>query len=200
MTDPSEAVHSDDVCSRTTRRGNRCRNFRVRWWACTGDDPASCEGHLTDDERDRFRAGRQALFGGRDDLEPACWSWPPPTEADIDAAKRAFPGLTLSEGDWRSLMMSEWHQGRCAICGIAGQHLVEDHDHVTGLERGHLCRSCNVKEGMNRGGVFARYRQKNPASICGVREVYYDPFTKEFAEPAPQVDRWKDNPMRGIGL
>lgn len=189
-------------CTRTTKRGTDCQSSRVHWWGCEGEDPASCEGHLASEERERFQIGRRAYLdcARGDDLVPACWSWPPPTEADLDAVKREFPSLTLDEDYWRSLVMATWHQGRCAICGSFGEHLVQDHDHKTGLDRGLLCRSCNVREGMNPGGVFARYRERNPASICGVWTAYYDPFEKEFAEPAPTFDMWRDNPMKGIGL
>ena len=60
-------------------------------------------------------------------------------------------------------------------------------------------------EGMNRladsGRVWREYRQRNPASICGVRERYWNPFTREFAEPEQSShDPWRDNPMTKVGL
>jgi hypothetical protein len=79
--------------------------------------------------------------------------------------------------------------------------LVEDHDHKTAMVRGRLCRSCNVLEGMGHGGVFAKYRERNPAVICGVQERYWNEYTKAYAEPvqpSPPYDPWKNNPMRGV--
>lgn len=98
------------------------------------------------------------------------------------------------------MLMAKWQAGRCAICGHVAV-LVNDHDHQTSLVRGLLCRSCNTLEGMGHQGVFAKYRAFSPAIICGVRERYWNPFTKEYAEPAPPPgDPWRDNPMKGIGL
>jgi hypothetical protein len=187
-------------CTRMTKRGTACRNNRVHWWECEGVDPESCDGHLTPAERTLFHAGRRAYLerARGDNLLPACWSWPPPTAADLDAVKREYPNLDLHDEDWRALMMEMWHQGRCAICGIVGQDLVNDHDHQTGLERGLLCRSCNVHEGMNHGGVYVRYRQRNPASICGARTAYHDPFEGEFAKPVARTDMWEDHPLKGV--
>lgn len=37
----------------------------------------------------------------------------------------------------------EWQQGKCVICGEV-KPLCRDHDHNTGLDRGFLCRSCNI--------------------------------------------------------
>ena len=96
--------------------------------------------------------------------------------------------------------MHAWQDGRCAICG-ASVDLVQDHDHTTGLIRGDLCGRCNTLEGLRYGGVFAKYRKRNPATIWGVRERYWNPFTKEYAQPAPAAgDPWRHNPMKGIGL
>lgn len=39
-------------------------------------------------------------------------------------------------------------KGPCDICGREGQHV--DHDHLTGMHRGLLCRTCNVGLGYFR--------------------------------------------------
>jgi hypothetical protein len=85
-------------------------------------------------------------------------------------------------GDWW-----EWHPFMCAICG-SKHRLVIDHDHATGLIRGRLCHSCNIREGFSHGDDrFGLYRQRNPASMWGFREVYWDPFRGE-AKPEPALD------------
>lgn len=66
-----------------------------------------------------------------------------------------------------------WQAGRCAGCGIEGEPLVRDHDHATGLERGLLCRSCNLLEGVNPSPRWVRWRSGwNPATLLGIEEVY----------------------------
>lgn len=175
-------------CTRSTAAGRPCRSGRVLWSASAPPDPESCLSHLTAIERaehekilERRRAESEEFWApkaaalGRD---PACWSWPAPAGAGL----------------------ADWQEGRCAICG---QHdvLVIDHDHATGLIRGLLCRSCNTCEGLRVGGVWDKYRGRNPASICGTREPYWHPFEKRYATAAPPaVDQWKNNAMRGIGL
>ena len=177
-------------------------------------DPMSCLGHLNESERaaheaDRLR--REAISLpyelARFQLlasDPACWSWPVPTQADLEGLRGSYSGearrLFDADDAWGYLLMVAWHAGRCAICG-AKDVLVTDHDHKTGFVRGLLCRSDNTLEGVGYDGVFRKYREFSPAVICGVRERYWNPFTREFAEPAPPPhDPWKDNPMKNIGL
>jgi len=126
--------------------------------------------------------------GGR---TPACWKWKPPTDADMDRLRRKWrreaPALAAraDETEWRRLLMIDWQKDRCGICGYRWDRQVIDHDHETGLIRGYLCRSCNTLEG-NRGYVdneFTRYRERNPASICGYHDYYYDPFARRYARP-----------------
>lgn len=193
---------NDDRCTRTTKTGTLCQSYRVHWWECEGPAAPACLHHLTDEERERFTTGRTAWLnqGNTDDLEPACWSWLAPTDDDLAAAKADLPDRAFTEEEYRAHMMTMWHRKRCAICGSPGEHLIEDHDHVTGLVRGRLCRGCNIREGMNRGGIWSKYRERNPASICGVRLRYVGPFWDDDFEPAPPHDPWKDNPMRGVGL
>ncbi|MFB7592417.1 endonuclease domain-containing protein [Streptomyces sp. NPDC056169] len=104
-------------------------------------------------------------------------------------------------------LLSWWQAGRCAVCGVTGLHLAEDHDHVSGLVRGYLCRSCNTREGMTGGSdnPFGRYRVKHPTSILGLELRYWDPFTKGYAPDLrgePERDLWcpEGNALIGIGL
>lgn len=119
---------------------------------------------------------------------PACWTWPPP-HADLIARV----GL---EAD----LLRHWQDGRCAACGILSDRLVEDHDHRTGFIRGYLCRSCNTREGKGGGALLALYRERNPATILGVEEVYINIYGRtpalrrdwtdeEFQEVSDLIDR-----------
>jgi hypothetical protein len=148
--------------------------------------------------------------------EPACWSWPVPSAvpelagdplADCTPQLRALLGTAGAEIVAATSLNSafyQWHDGRCALCGRRAR-LVTDHDHQTGLVRGMLCTGCNTAEGMNRlatVGPYAAYRERDPASILGVRIVYIDPFTGRSAEPVTEAsaDRWTDNAVKGTGM
>ncbi|MFG2532811.1 endonuclease domain-containing protein [Streptomyces sp. NPDC048516] len=139
--------------------------------------------HLTQEERTDYRA-RQAesaaawepyrqRYAALVTGPPICWSWP------VDR-----PGAASEEQAEDRLRA--WQDGRCAICGGV-ERLVTDHDHDTGLVRGLLCRTCNTNEGMNGlpGTVYDRYRERHPTKMLGVQLRYWDPFRKEFAQPAP---------------
>lgn len=162
-------------CHRKTKRGRVCQQKRI----AAG---SACHLHLTDSERAAYErdraewAARWNCHFARPD-EPACWSWEMPGNPE-DARQRL-----LAEGDLSAetidLLIKEWnggfdefHQSRCAICGRRDDRLVDDHDHRTGFRRGWLCRSCNVIEGKDRGGVFEMYRQCPPAAILGVQLPY----------------------------
>jgi hypothetical protein len=90
-----------------------------------------------------------------------------------------------------------WHGGRCAICGFAVSRLLLDHDHATARDRGLLCHSCNTSEGLGYGGIFERYRQRNPFSMWGVKSTHVDARTLEYAKPMPPT-RADPNLMKGI--
>jgi hypothetical protein len=136
------------------------------------------------------------------DYSPACWEWEPLTDADRRRTQERWEPLI---GKYAAgMVMLDWQAGRCAVCGRwADDRLVEDHDHQTGLVRGYLCRSCNTREGMNPTDeyrVWREYRQRNPATMCGTVERYWNSWGGQFAEPAPDIDRWQKNPMTGAGL
>lgn len=126
--------------------------------------------------------------------EPACWSWPDPGLPDRDAERAKMlainaaalaPGgdpddryddvdgiLDLLIGNPYRYRWYAFHDDRCAICGSTPRRLSNDHDHATGLVRGLLCRSCNLREGHGWDGVFELYRQRPPAVILGYRGYY----------------------------
>jgi hypothetical protein len=124
------------------------------------------------------------------DLNPACWSWAIPNEipgrvsegddADLlPAIRELLPAIRnlLASCPKELRRQRAFHDGRCAISGRRDT-LVEDHDHTTGFFRGWLCRSCNTLEGVSSHRVFAKYRQRNPATILGATWEYIDPITK----------------------
>ena len=105
-----------------------------------------------------------AIYNGRE--EPACWSWVVP------AMLPAFPGE-----DAAGHYLREWHEWQCAICGCLYPEY-EDHDHGTGLVRGYLCRSCNTREGRSDAALYRNFRERNPASMLGIRVEYWNPYTR----------------------
>ncbi|REF00313.1 recombination endonuclease VII [Thermomonospora umbrina] len=196
MNGSPETGRAAHLCTRTTLQGNPCAGYRVHWYPRHLPDPKACTGHLTRTERqafedDKLRRGEAALplqlaRGLFLNGHPACWSWPP-------------LGYELDE-EWGTTPLWGWQAGRCAICGRKTV-LVTDHDHRTGLIRGGLCSRCNTAEGLSNAPVFVRYRDRNPASVLGIRQRYWDPIEKAYAQPAPPPgDPWKNNPMKGIGL
>jgi hypothetical protein len=52
---------------------------------------------------------------------------------------KAKYGITLEQ--WATMVSLAGN--RCEICGVLDDRLCVDHDHVTGLVRGALCRQCN---------------------------------------------------------
>lgn len=156
---------------------------------------------------------------------PVCWGWPVavPTEEDArrkfieDAERRGCtPGQAGALWDMEraadalvggaDAVLARWQDGRCAICGRI-RDLVCDHDHATGLVRGWLCTSCNTTEGTNHepDTIFARYRERHPAAILGLKIRYLDPVTGEYAQPqlpreVDWADKWTDAASEDIGL
>lgn len=164
------------------RAGERCDRATLAGSACAGARVPvlhyvfpSCRSHMTELEvltRDAMlamdQAGEVARLGA---VEPACWSWP-------------LPDYLVQPDDLDAV--ADWQDDRCAVCGSRRRPQVEDHDHDTGWVRGYLCRSCNALEGTDgRPGVFTRYRQRNPATMLGVRVRYVSPLTGP-AMPRPQ--------------
>lgn len=146
------------------------------WLDVVWESPA-CKSHLTPEEHAARQEVEDRLSGIQAGAEPACWSWPlPPAPEDLIRTFLELPGLDVELvrpyvfGDF--FTFGAFHDGRCAICGVARVHLVDDHDHSTGMTRGYLCRGCNVGEGVSVLPVFDKYRARNPASILGVRLPY----------------------------
>lgn len=201
-------------CTRPLRTtGGPCRAFKMPWPRGTGiAAPPSCRRHLTDAERAALdkheaemkawadeivhggpgaeeaaaamvRSGFFAAAVGRPERrDPACWAWPAPESLTFRDEEQAIEFL----GWWNYL---------CAICEHRTK-LVCDHDHRTGLVRGYLCVSCNAREGhAGNDGVFAKYRQRNPASILGIRARYYSPITGYAVPELVAAGELEDSPV-----
>lgn len=96
---------------------------------------------------------------------PACSTW-------------RTPPLPVESAD----EFHRWHRGRCAMCGQTPTELVEDHDHASGLVRGLLCRSCNLREasGWYLPIIRAYHAWANPAALLHHVRGYVSPW----GEPA----------------
>ena len=120
---------------------------------------------------------------------PACWSWPVPprgTYEEVVAAEMAkgFSRnvvemyLSASSDPVGLSVFVSFHAERCAICGQQPLRLIDDHCHDTGLIRGYLCQSCNVREGVSwrddpeHDVIFQRYRERPPAVRVAFRMFY----------------------------
>jgi hypothetical protein len=131
--------------------------------------------HITNDELDVRRRGRPAFRDLLGSPEPACWTWTVPA---------MLPVFRTEDGARDYLL--HWQEYCCAVCGRRYPD-VTDHDHKTGLIRGELCRSCNTSEAFATSARFRNYRERNPASILGIRILYWDPFRGE-ARPVPELN------------
>lgn len=100
-------------------------------------------------------------------VKPACWGW------SLYSYNRIRTYDRYGESRDRRLL-TDWHKGRCAVCGDTTKQLVCDHSHDTGLVRGWLCNSCNTREGKSgtKFSAINAYREQNPASILGIELLY----------------------------
>jgi hypothetical protein len=207
----------DSLCGRPTKKGSVCR-ARLHY-VRAGDAFQAADGCWTHmdpgyrqlaEQREREKkAAWQAWLTGI----PACWSWPVPPDLDTwsppqgedinDRLSDKTMARIMGDPEIRAgALLSYWQAGRCAICGSRPAP-VEDHDHRTALTRGYLCRSCNTREGIYRGGdnVFTRYRECHPTKLLGLTIRYVDPYTGEEAQPiAPYTRDAAHDPFAKVRL
>lgn len=206
----------DRTCGRPTKKGASCRASVHSW--LEGFEVRRADGCWTHmdakfrDATERRREKSEAAWQAYLSSDPACWGWATPNDlgswtypqgTDIDQ-RLSDDVVAIIMGDPESraaAILEHWQNGRCAICGHRSG-LVEDHDHVTGLVRGYLCRGCNTQEGIHRGddNLFGRYRHRHPTLMLGLRIRYWDPFLNDYAPALRPAATRRDNPMRGIGL
>ena len=171
-------------CGRPTRSGTACGQLKARLLV-------SCRVHATLGERTAAEVERVRLTAVVDDwsnsLAPACHAWPV-TDDDrrLVAALPRLPDDELREARLVHDLIADWQDERCAVCGGSGDHsLVLDHDHVTALVRGYLCRSCNTTEPHADWGDFTKYRARPPAVLLGVTARYEHPWYGRLVQPEP---------------
>lgn len=218
-------VNRSDPCGRPTKIGTPCSAGRGAMTVYVGFDTVvwespACKKHLTPEEHAARQEVEDRISGIQAGAEPACWSWAlPPAPEDLIRTFLEQPGLDAELvrpyvfGD--ILAFEEFHDGRCAICGVTGDHLVEDHDHSTGMIRGKLCRRCNVQEGVSNHPLFWKYRARNPASILGVQLSYtgigwvdgvpvggWAAYRRREGRRGPETDEsvWIDNAVNYLNL
>lgn len=175
--------------------------------------PEHCVRHLEPDDRTRLRLTLEP--GGDIDAllregdlswnDPASWTWDIPGDPvkDLNAAHRAegearkalWVNRLLGEQSTArcriEMALSFWQDGCCAVCSIRPARLVTDHCHFSGLVRGLLCHSCNVKEGNwhHDSEAIAGYRRRPPAALLGFRLRYFDRvngYAEPLTEPHPE--------------
>jgi hypothetical protein len=158
------------------------------WWReIAMPDPQSCKSHLTaaermayDDDiprREAENADFELAFMVLYASDPACWSWPEPDGLD----------------------MMVWQDGRCAICGSRDVLALTT---ITG-QPSSAASSAGPATPSKASGMAGCGRVTGSGTrllICGLVERDWNPFTREYAEPPPPYDPWRDNPMKGIGL
>ncbi|MEV0830935.1 MULTISPECIES: endonuclease domain-containing protein [Streptosporangiaceae] len=161
-----------DVCGRPTLAQQPCRQ--------KPQFGPACRYHLTAEEREQLDHDIQAYQDRIAEIEsriydtiPACWEWPLP-EGEVGTDSYAQHERLIS-----------WQNYRCAICGGQTYDMVMDHDHVTNLVRGYLCRSCNTREGFGGGPIFDRYRDRHPTVILGVKINHFGYPSSPVNPPLP---------------
>lgn len=119
---------------------------------------------------------------------PACWSWPVPPKPDIRHTRPDDVATFVFD------VLMEWQGDRCAICGREGGAPVTDHCHLTGIVRGFLCGSCNLREGHGGDAPWAvKYRHRPPTVILGLA-TKYGGWGESFCEPWVEVALGRHRP------
>lgn len=186
----------DQPCGKPTKKGTPCtRDLHLARESGSLKYADGCWAHMSQPFRDDYDARKRAeqeawlayLYA-----DPICWRWPAPDCRTLAGASE----------DKAAELLSLWQDGRCAICGHRRES-IEDHDHVTGLTRGYLCRGCNIQEGIYRAPdtLFGKYRERHPTKILGFEIRYWGPFARGYAAPAVEritEDPWVDAASEGI--
>lgn len=85
--------------------------------------------------------------------------------------------LTRLNPEQAESILLAYQAGRCDICAKSfGRTYHVDHYHFTGMIRGLLCPSCNVREGKSDGPELVAYRGNFPAKRLGIVAVYCNQF------------------------
>lgn len=119
---------------------------------------------------------------------PACWSWPIASKPHIpfrrpdDIARFVF--------DW----LEEWQGDACAICGRSGGATVTDHCHLTGIVRGFLCTSCNLREGHAGTESWAVGYRRIPPTVILRLATKYGGWGESYCEPWVEVALGRHRP------
>ena len=105
---------------------------------------------------------------------PKCLSWKPPREGES---------------------VDQWQAGRCGGCGLSLPGLLLDHDHGSGLVRGHLCPRCNAMTEVDTPRWRMWRDGWNPAAMIGHAERYWG-----WNEPPPLAPVDEDEKRDAINL
>ena len=107
------------------------------------------------------RRKRRRIQGERERIKKA--SIPPEQKTILRTEARQAHRRRLYGPDFNEDRLYSEQKGKCAICGIPEllEELELDHDHVTGMPRGLLCKNCNFKL-LPRYERFPLERQDSP--------------------------------------